>query len=303
LAYWPTWKSDLTFFMKTCESCARYHRRKVKHQTPLQTPHVGEPWERVSIDITGIHSRSSTGKQYILTLVDHFSKWAEVIAIHNHTATTVDKVLMTHVFCKYGAPKQLLSDRGPEFESELFQELMKWMEIDKLRTTPYKPSTNSNCERFHKTLNSMLGKVVKESQRDWDQRLPQVMAAYRASPHSSTGYSPNRLFLGRETRMPLDVIMGMSTEDDGEPRSTDVYVQKMKENAEISYEIARKELQVAAERRKRTYDIRIKPVEFSVKEWVWYWYPRRYIKRSPKWQKMYVGSYLVIRVIEPVNYV
>ena len=301
--YWPTWKSDLTFFLKQCESCSRYYRGKVKRQTPLQTPHVGEPWERVSIDITGPHPKSSAGKQFILTLVDHFSKWAEAIAIPNHTAITVARTLMTHVFCKYGAPKQLLSDRGPEFESELFTELMKWMEIDKLHTTPYKPSTNAACERFHRTLNSMLGKVVKETQRDWDQRLPQVMAAYRASPHSSTGYTPNRLFLGRETRMPLDLVMGTPEEDNGEPISMDAYIQNVKENTEMCYELARKELRVAAERRKKTYDIRMKKVEFAVGDWVWYWYPRRYTQKSPKWQKMYVGPYLIVRVIEPVNYV
>jgi len=142
-AYWPTWKSDLTFHMKSCEACARYHRGNVKRQTLLQTPHIGEPWERVSIDITGVHPRTSTGKQYILILVHQFSKWAEAIPIPNHTAITVARVLMTHVFCKYGASKRLLSDRGP-FESELFQELMTWLWIDKLRTTPYTPSTNSN---------------------------------------------------------------------------------------------------------------------------------------------------------------
>ena len=51
-----------------------------------------------------------------------------------------------------------LSDRAPEFESELFQQLMRWMEIDKLRTTAYQPSTNGAVERFHRTLNIMLGK-------------------------------------------------------------------------------------------------------------------------------------------------
>jgi len=111
-------------------------------------------------------------------------------------------------------PVQILSDRGPEFESELFAQLLKWLEIDKFRTTAYKPSTNGVVERFHRTLNSMLGKVVYESQRDWsqrdwDDRLLFVMAAYRASPHSSTGYSPNRLFLGRENRMPIDLLMGL----------------------------------------------------------------------------------------------
>ena len=214
-AYWPTWKSDLRSFLRTCEPCARYHRGTIPHRAPLQTALVGEPWERVSVDITGPHPRSSKSKQYIMTLVDHFSKWAEAIPLSNHTAPTVARALMTHVFTRFGAPKQLLTDRGPEFESELFAELMKWMEIDKIRTSPYKASTNGVVERFHRTLNSMLGKIVNETQRDWDDRLPAVMAAYRASPHTSTGFSPNRLFLGRETRMPLDLVMGVPTEDNG----------------------------------------------------------------------------------------
>ena len=153
-----------------------------------------------------------------------------------------------------------------------------------------------------RTLNSMLGKIVKESQRDWDEKLPQVMAAYRASPHSSTGFTPNQLFLGRETRMPLDLIMGVPPEDEGQPISTDDFVQRVKEDAEACYELARKELQVAAERRKKTYDVRVKKAVFALGEWVWYYCPRRYAQKSPKWQKMYDGPFLIIRVIEPVNY-
>jgi transposase InsO family protein len=301
-AYWPTWKSDLSAFMKSCGPCAQYHRGSVKHQAPLQTPCVGAPWERVSIDITGPHPRSARGKVYILTLVDHFTKWAEAIPVANHTAPTVAQALMAHVFTKYGAPKQLLSDQGPEFEGELFSELMKWMDIDKIRCSPYRPSTNSACERFHRTLNSMLGKAVKESQRDWDTKLPQVMAAYRASPHSSTGFTPNRLFLGRETRMPLDLVMGVPAEDGGQPMSSDAYVQKLREDSEAAYELAREQLRTSAKRWKKSYDIRVKKADFSVGDWVWYWYPRRYTQRSPKWQKMYTGPFLVTRVIPPVNY-
>jgi len=84
-------------------------------------------------------------------------------------------------------PKRILSDQGAEFESDLFKELCSRMEIDKIRSFPYKPTTNRCVERFHRTLNSMLGKVVQENQRDWDERLPFVMAAYRAAKHQSTG--------------------------------------------------------------------------------------------------------------------
>ena len=250
--------------MKRCEPRARYHRGTVRYQALMQTPLVGEPWERVSVDITGPHPRSARSNQYILTLVNHFSKWAEVIPLPIQTAPTVARALMMHVFSKFGAPRQLLSDRGPEFESVLFSQIMSWMEIDKLRTTPYKPSTNGVVERFHRTLNSMLGKTVSDNQRDWDERLPLVMAAYRASPHSSTGYTPNRLFLGREVCMPLDLVMGL-TRDDAQcgARTVDDFVEKTREQAEESYETARKHLGVAAERRKKTYDVRVKEVEFN----------------------------------------
>ena len=289
--------------MKRCQQCARYHRGTLPRQAQMQTPLVGEPWEKISIDITGPHPKSARQNQFILTVVDHFSKWAEAIPIRNHTAPVVARALMIHVFSRYGVPFQLLSDRGPEFESELFTQLMKWLEIDKLRTTAYKPSTNGVVERFHRTLNSMLGKVVSDSQRDWDEKLPLVMAAYRASPHNSTGFSPNRLFLGRENRMPLDLLMGLPPEERNDESNVDDYVANQQEIAESAYRIAREQLRTAAQRRKNEYDARVKVNEFSVGDWVWYYYPRRYSRKSPKWQRCYVGPYLIVRAIPPVNFV
>jgi len=103
--------------------------------------------------------------------------------------------------------------------------------------------------------------------------------------------------------MPLDLIMGLSEKDDGTVRAADEFVQEVKERSKDCYEIARKHLQVAAERRKKSYDIQVKEAEFGAGDWVWYWYPRRYQRRSPKWQLMYTGPYLIVRVIAPVNYV
>jgi len=302
-AYWPTWKSDLEEFLRACEPCARYYRGKVRRQTPLRTPWIGEPWQRVSVDITGPHPRSSNSKQYILTLVDHLSKWTEAIPLSNHTAPTVAKALMTHVFSRFGVPRQLLTDRGPEFESTLFTELIRCMDIDELSTTPYKASTIAVAERFHRTLNSMLGKVVSGNQRDWDVRLPQVLAAYRASPHSSTGFSPNRLFLGRKTFMPVNLVWGIPEEERETIQNVNEYIQKVRLNTEAAYVLARKQLQFAAERCKVANDARVRKVEFEVGNWLWYYYPRKFNNRSPKWPKLYTGPYLIVRAIQPVNFV
>jgi transposase InsO family protein len=285
--------------LKGCPECAGYQRGAPPRQTQLKPTPIGAPWERLSIDITGKHPRSSLGYEWILTVVDHCTKWAEAIPLRNHTAVTVAKALYEVVFTRYGVPLQLLSDRGPEFESELISELCKWLGIDKLRTTPYKPSTNAVVERFHRTLNSILAKMVRENQRDWCSRLQTAMAAYRASVHESTGYSPNRLLLGQEVRAPIDVVLGAPGSDGASYESHDDFVCKRQRIARETFTLVREQLGRAAEKRKRDYDIRVRGKEFDVGQWVWYYYPRRYRGRSPKWQRYYTGPFLIVRLILP----
>jgi len=134
----------------------------------------------------------------LLTVMNHFTKWAEAIPLRNHTVPTVARTLMVNVFSRFGVPLRLLSDRGSEFESALFSKLCKWMCINNIRTTAYRPSTNGMVERYHRTLNSILGKIIREDQRNWCEKVPIAAAAYRASVHEATGYSPNRLMLNRE---------------------------------------------------------------------------------------------------------
>jgi len=136
----------------------------------------------------------------------------------------------------------------------------------------------------------MLGKVVSDTQGNWDGRLPAVMAAYRASPHETTGYSPNRLFLGREVRMPLDLVMGLHLDEGKQTDNIDEFVQRTQEQMASAYDLARQHLGAAAQRRKDTYDVRVRQQELNIGDWVWYWYPRRYSSRSPKWQKKLHGS-------------
>jgi hypothetical protein len=56
-------------------------------------------------------------------------------------------------------------------------EVCRLLDIDKQRTTAYKASTNAAIERFHRTLYSMIGRMIDENQRDWDSLLLYVMAA------------------------------------------------------------------------------------------------------------------------------
>jgi len=103
------------------------HRGSAPKQTPLRPFLAEDVWGTVSIDITGPHPCSVKGNIIILTLVDHFSKWAEAIPLRNHTAPKVTKALFDHVFCRFGMPRRILSDQGAEFESILFHDLCELM--------------------------------------------------------------------------------------------------------------------------------------------------------------------------------
>jgi len=85
--------------------------------------------------------------------------------------------------------------------------------------------------------------------------------------------------------------------------TVDEYLVKLHDNAFKAHQIARNHLRASADRRKKNYDIGVKSEDFKVGDWVWHLYPRKYQAKSAKWQRMYVGPYLVIRYIEPVNYV
>jgi len=302
-AYWHKWAADVERYCQSCTECNQYLRGAPKRKGLLQATRVGECFEKLSIDLTGPHPTSKSGNNYILTAIDLFSKYAEAIPIRNKETITVARALFDVIISRYGIPLALLSDRGMEFESGILKELCRLTGIEKLRTVAYKPSTNGAVERFHRTLNSMIGKVISENQRDWDTYLPSVMAAYRASSHEATGFSPNFLLFGRENRAPLDLMYGGPP--DHEPATTNygVYAEEKVNKMEKAYHLVRQHLGNSALRMKKYYDVKVKEQKFLPGTWVWYYYPRRYPRRSPKWQKMFTGPFLITKNLDPVNVV
>ena len=97
--------------------------------------------------------------------------------------------------------------------------------------------------------------------------------------------------------MPVDLVLGTPVEDATLCDTYDGYVDELRHRMQSNYALAREHLGVAAKRRWRTYDVRVKSQEFKTGDWVWYLYPRRYVGGSPKWQKTYTGPYLVVREI------
>ena len=116
--------------------------------------------------------------------------------------------------------------------------------------------------------------MVAEDQRNWDTVLPMAMAAYRASVHSSTNFRPNRLILGREVRAPLDVALEVPLSERQIPSDYVTFVADREDDVRNAYGLVRKQLRKCSQRRKCYYNAQLKYAEFSLGDWVYYYYPR-----------------------------
>lgn len=110
---------------------------------------------------------------------------------------------MGNFFAIFGLTTFLNSEQGREFESAFFKELCHILEIDKTRTSPWRPQIDGMVERFNRTFETMVRQIVADGQWGWDRHLLIVCMACRAVVHEATGESPNRLMLGRELPLPI----------------------------------------------------------------------------------------------------
>ncbi|KAH9252998.1 hypothetical protein BASA81_009003 [Batrachochytrium salamandrivorans] len=89
-------------------------------------------------------------------------------------ATFLYELMMT-----YGAPFEIISDRGKSFLAEGISEFERENSIRHLATTPYHPQTNGMVERMHAMLGHGLTTLVADKRDRWDEYLPQVLLAIR----------------------------------------------------------------------------------------------------------------------------
>ncbi|CAC5383301.1 unnamed protein product [Mytilus coruscus] len=177
---WPAMKHSITRYCKECDQCASRKSLKQK-KAPLGQYLVGEPMERIAIDILGPLLLTKLQNRYVLVLCDCFTKWTEAYAIPDQESLTIARTILNEFICRFGSPLQLHFDQGRSFEAKLFQDLCDFLKIDKTISTSQHPQSNGSVERFNRTLLSMLTFYCQNDQRNWDEIFPQVMMAYRSS--------------------------------------------------------------------------------------------------------------------------
>ncbi len=124
----------------------------------------GATLDRLSTDVMGPLPLTPRGNHYILTVSDNFTNRIKIFAIPNQTALTCADKIFNEVICHYGCPVDIRSDQGRNYESQLFAELCKVLEIRKTRSSPRHPEGNGQNERLNRTMLHMLRSYMKVEQ-------------------------------------------------------------------------------------------------------------------------------------------
>ncbi|CAC5388086.1 unnamed protein product [Mytilus coruscus] len=196
--FWYEMREDIDIWISKCDICGANKHPHKPSRAPLGTMPVGAPLDRLATDFLGPLPTTPRGNKFILTVTDYFRKWVEVFPVKDQTAVVCAQLILNEVICRFGSPLAIHSDQGRTYESQIFQELCKILEIRKTRTSPRNPKCNGQTERFNRSIISMIKTYLRGEQTNWDMNLGCLAGAYRASPNESTCLTPNILMLGRK---------------------------------------------------------------------------------------------------------
>ena len=234
--YWPGMHADVVSYINSCPRCLR--RKSQQDKAPLVNIETSQPLELIHLDYLKIEP-SKGNIENVLVITDHFTRYAQAFPSKTQTALTTAKLLWNNFILHYGFPEKIISDQGRNFESELIGHLCQLAGVQKLRTSPYHPQTNGQCERFNGTLLNMLGTLTPEQKKDWKSHVPALVHAYNCTRNTATGFSPYFLLFGREPRLPVDVEFGLQRGGQkGSPGESN-YISQLKKRLQFAYRKAK----------------------------------------------------------------
>ena len=196
---WPNMNTDIREWVSTCLKCqqCKIHRHT---KSPIGTFSSSDArFSHLHIDLVGPMPMCQD-YQYLLTVVDRFSRWPTAVPIKDISASTVAKTILKEWISTFGTPQVITTDRGAQFQSSLFQEFSNLLGVKHIKTTAYHPQANGLVERFHRSLKTSL--AARTDSTNWVDELPLILLAWRNTVKEDIGCSPAELVFGTPLSLP-----------------------------------------------------------------------------------------------------
>ena len=248
---WPGLRTSVQDWIARCKRCILAKIPYKPFWTKMESILATRPLEVVCLDFDKLER--ACGKEDVLVITDVYSKFTAAAATKDQTAKTTAMAFIQEWLSKYGTPARIHSDRGPNFESQLIQELCQYYGIKKSRTTAYHLQGNGVVERFNRTMHDLLRSLPPEKKRCWPVYLNGVVYSYNVAPHTSTSLSPFYVMFGRHPRLPVDLMLPTARSNGEAPGSQD-WMALHQQQLQEAYKTLSRSLGQAADKCKKIFD-------------------------------------------------
>ncbi|XP_033728147.1 protein NYNRIN-like [Pecten maximus] len=284
---------DCKGYKKACVVCNVNKKSCRKPKAALQRYHAGYSMEIIHLDILGPFASIELGNSYVLVMIDQLLKWIECVALPNQSADLIARKFFSRFVVTFRCPLAIHTNQGRNFDGKLFREFCEILQITKTRTTPYHPSSNRQIEHYNRVIAQIIQCYIEGKIRHWDKDLTSLVMALHATENKSTGYTPNRLMLGREIMLPVDIMMGVSQAnlEDFEPAE---WVQNLNRVMAEAHQFARHHLESTQIRQKKDYDLKLCEQMYSTGDTVYKLDEAIVVGQSRKLRPPWKGPYLVV---------
>ena len=197
---WPSINADVR---KWARACLQWQRSKVHRHvaTPLATFATPDArFDHVHIDLVVGPLPQSAGCVYLLTCVDRFTRWPEAIPIADGSTGTVARAFIQTWVSRFSVPSTVTTDRGGQFESQLWKAFTNLLGTKHIKTTSYHPCANGMVERFHRQLKASL-KASPHPER-WTDMLHLALLGIRTTLKEDLKCTAAELVYGTSLRLP-----------------------------------------------------------------------------------------------------
>ena len=201
---WPGMRQDVSRWARECVPCqqAKIHRHTVPPIQDFTVP--AKRFQHIHVDIVSMpHSNNFN---HLLTVVDRFSRWPAAIPIPDMNAETVIDALTHGWIANYGVPEVVTTDRGTQFTSTIWTQLLKNWGAKHITTMAYHPEANGMVERLHRRLKESLIALGNGHRNQWFWKLPMTLLALRTTIKPDLGASPSELVYGEGVAVPGQLI-------------------------------------------------------------------------------------------------
>ena len=208
---WPGMRHEVGRWARECIDC---QRAKVTRHI---VPNIGEfevPNKRFShLHADIVYMPTSNGFSYLLTVTDRFTRWATAVPLRDISAESVVDALSHGWIASFGIPKAITTDRGSQFNSAVWNQLLELWGIEHHQTTAYHPEANGLVERMHRRLKEALIALVRDERENWYWKLPCALLSINTTVKPDIGASPAELVYGEGLALPGSVLPSFASND------------------------------------------------------------------------------------------